>query len=350
MTAKLVVAVIFVCLGVLVAGGCLTQPSQQDRAIHEIFMSTGDMTQQIQTNNIDAFVAWEPIPSQVALDGTGTILAYSGAIWPDNPCCIIAVSQNALAKLDNNTVLGMVWAHVKATQFINDPKNYNETIQYLMNDTGVDYNTARESLNHTKYFDMPSTKAVREVYGGLANASYLSANVGALGNSSMNQFLDTFVLSDYVNTVHAKLAADPNWKPPAVNATVQLGLLQTDSHKLAAVIALDKGFYSSLGLNVVVKHYANGVALVEGFKTGDIDMGYLGLAPALLKAINDDVKINVIAGVNNEGSAVVVKPSGGITQLAELAGKHVATPGAGTVQDLLLRMLAEENHIKIVTK
>jgi NitT/TauT family transport system substrate-binding protein len=219
-----------------------------------------------------------------------------------------------------------------------------------MNDTGVDYNTARESLNHTKYVDMPSTKAVREVYGGLANASYVSANVGALGNSSMNQFLDTFVLSDYVNTVHAKLAADPNWKPPAVNATVQLGLLQTDSHKLAAVIALDKGFYSSLGLNVVVKHYANGVALVEGFKTGEIDMGYLGLAPALLKAINDDVKINVIAGVNNEGSAVVVKPSEGITQLAELAGKHVATPGAGTVQDLLLRMLAEENHLKIVTK
>lgn len=308
------------------------------------------MVQQIQTSNIDGFVAWEPIPSQVALAGTGTILAYSGAIWPDHPCCVIAVSQSALAKLDNNTVLGMVWAHVKATQFINDPRNYNQTIQYLMSETGVDYNTARESFNHTKYIDVPSANAVREVYGELANASYLSANVAALGNSSMNQFLDAFVLSDYKNTVHANLAVDPNWRPPAANATVRLGLLGGDSHKLAATIALKNGYYSSLGLNVVVKNYANGIALVEGFKSGEIDMGYCGLAPALLKAINDDVGIHVIEGVNNEGSAVVVKPSEGITRLADLGGKNVATPGAGTMQDLLLRRLAEENNFAITIK
>ena len=57
-------------------------------------MRSGDMVQQIKTSNIDAFVAWEPIASQVALAGTGTVLTYSSAIWPDHPWCVMVASQD----------------------------------------------------------------------------------------------------------------------------------------------------------------------------------------------------------------------------------------------------------------
>jgi NitT/TauT family transport system substrate-binding protein len=312
-------------------------------------MRSGDMVQQIKTSNIDAFVAWEPIASQVALAGTGTVLTYSSAIWPDHPCCVMVASQDALRKLDKNALLGMVWAHVIATRFINDPENANQTIQYLMNDTGVNRDTAQESLNHTRYIDVPSTNAVREVYGDLENASYPVPSASSLGGVSIDRFLDDFVVNEYSDVVHANLAFDPNWKPPASNITVRLGLLSGDGHHLAETIALKKGYYNSVGLRVETKQYANGIALVEAFKSREIDVGCCGLPPALLKAINDDVKIRVIEGVNNEGSAVVVKP-GTITQLAELNGKTVATPGAGTVQDLLLRRLAQEFNLTVTVK
>jgi NitT/TauT family transport system substrate-binding protein len=345
-----VAIVVSLCLGTLASAGCLTRSSQQTGTIYEVWMRSGDMVQQIQTSNIDAFIAWEPIPSRVALTGAGTILAYSSAIWPDHPCCVMVASQDTLQRLDKNALLGLVWAHVIATRYINDPQNSNQTIQYLMNDTGVNRDTARESFNHTKYIDIPSTKAVREVYGDLVNASYPLPSASSLGGLSIEQFLDDFVVNEYADVVHANLALDPNWRPPASNATVRLGLLSGDGHHLAETIALKKGYYENLGLRVVIKQYANGIALVEAFKSREIDVGCCGLPPALLKAINDDVKIRVIEGVNNEGSAVVVRPSTGIKELAELNGKTVATPGAGTLQNLLLRRLAQEFNLTITVK
>ena len=260
------------------------------------------------------------------LGGPGTILAYSSAIWPDHPCCVMVASQDALQRLDKNALLGLVWAHVMATRYLDDCPNSNQTIQYLMDETGVNRDTAGDSINHTKYIDMPSTEAVREVYGELANASYPLPSTSSFGSLSIEQFFDDFVVNEYADVVHANLALDPKWRPPASNATVRLGLLSGDGHHLAETIALKKGYYENLGLRVVIKQYANGIALVEGFKSREIDVGCCGLPPALLKAINDDVKIRVIEGVNNEGSAVVVRPSTGIKQLAELNGKTVATP------------------------
>jgi NitT/TauT family transport system substrate-binding protein len=220
-----------------------------------------------------------------------------------------------------------------------------------MNDTGVNRDAARESLNNTKYVDVPpSANALREVYGDLVNASYPLPSASSLGRLSVDQFLDNFVVNDYADGVHANLALDPNWRPPTSNVTVRLGLLSGDGHHLAETIAIKKGYFESLGLHVVVKLYANGIALVEGFKSREIDVGCCGLPPALLKAINDDVKIQVIEGVNDEGSALVVRPNTGITKLAELNGKTVATPGAGTVQDLLLRRLAQELNLTITVK
>ena len=39
----------------------------------------------------------------------------------------------------------------------------------------------------------------------------------------------------------------------------------------------------------------------------EIDVGYLGGSPATLKRVNDNIKIKIIAGANNEGSAIVVR-------------------------------------------
>ncbi len=79
-------------------------------------------------------------------------------------------------------------------------------------------------------------------------------------------------------------------------------------------------------------------------------MGYCGIVPVLLKAVNDDVRTAVVAAANDEGSALITKPQDGINTLSDLDGKRVAIPGAGTMQDLLLQKLAAQQQLRVTIK
>ena len=65
---------------------------------------------------------------------------------------------------------------------------------------------------------------------------------------------------------------------------------------------------------------------MDGFQAGQIDMGYLGAAPALVKSIAQSINITVLAAANKEGSAINVLKSeydaGHVTSIADLAGKE----------------------------
>ncbi|MDD1721065.1 MAG: ABC transporter substrate-binding protein, partial [Euryarchaeota archaeon] len=86
---------------------------------------------------------------------------------------------------------------------------------------------------------------------------------------------------------------------------------------------------------------------VEGFESGDIDMGYCGIAPVLLKGINDGIRTTIIAAANDEGSALIVSPDGDVHTLSDLGGKRIAAPGEGTMQDLLLRKVAAQQDFSV---
>jgi len=343
----IIVLLVAALVGSSLAAGCLMHSSKDNGVIYETWMRAGDMQQQITTSNIDGFIAWEPITSKTSLSGTGTALAYSHTIWPNHPCCVIVISDAGLEKLDRNAVLGMVWAHIKATRFINNPQNINQTVHLIATTSSCNDTVARESLKHITYTSTPSVQAAREVYDVLENASYLKTNVTALGYTSVDQFLNHFVQLDYVNEVEHHLSENPNWAPPPSNTTITLGILSGDSHKLAFQMAENKGYYASLGLHIVTKQYNSGIDLVEGFKSGEIEMGYCGIAPALLRSVNDGIPMTVIAAVNDEGSALIVNTKAGIDSLSDLGGKTIATPSAGSLQDVLLRELAAQQHLRI---
>ncbi len=71
--------------------------------------------------------------------------------------------------------------------------------------------------------------------------------------------------------------------------------------------------------------YSNGVEMMDGFATGEVDYGYLGIAPAILKSVNAGVDIKVLAAVNLEGSALIGKHE--ISNLSMLEGSTIAIPG-----------------------
>ncbi|KUJ93450.1 MAG: Nitrate ABC transporter, ATP-binding protein, putative [Archaeoglobus fulgidus] len=314
----------------------------EDKKVKVVTMSPRDMVEQLKLGEIDAFVAWEPFVSEAVVKGYGKIIATSADIWPNHPCCVVATAE----KDDRAVVTAIVWAHVKATRFINDPENREKVLQYAMEFTGKSKEVVEEALTRIKFIEYPDEGEFVKYYENLKKGGYLKKDVGELGYKSEDEFLRDFLYRDVYDYVVSKLAENESWIPEKVNRSVRMGYLTADLHQLAFYVAMKEGYYDQVGLKVEAKEFANGVVEMEGFKNGEIDAGYLGGAPATLKRVNDDVRISIIAGANSEGSAIVARSA---SSIEELAGKKVAIPGFGTVQDFLLRMAAEKAGLEITT-
>jgi len=138
------------------------------------------------------------------------------------------------------------------------------------------------------------------------------------------------------------------WSPPPT-PDVRIGYLSKDLHQLALRVAIVNGLFEREGINVDLVEYGNGALEMDGFLAGQIDMGYLGAAPAMLKRINQDILVTLLASVNLEGSAIMVLKSeydaGHVTSVADLAGKGVYQPGPSTVQNFLLRLALNQSGL-----
>ncbi|MGZ4863322.1 MAG: ABC transporter substrate-binding protein [Halobacteriota archaeon] len=348
---QLLILVVLCLVAAVLAAGCTSQTTSNQTAsvngvVYETAVNVADMSSQLEAGKIGAFVAWEPLVSQAHLNGS-VILAYSEAIWPEHVGDVITITNSSLQKLDRNALLSLIWAHVKGTDFINDPNNYDTIVQYIVNDSGVSLQAADESLKNVQYIDSNNPSSINNCYNELKNASYLNKSVADLGYVNESQFFNSFVIQDYSKEVKDNLTRDPNWQPPVANATINVGFLNADSTRLASIVAQKQGYYNASGLTVNFKEYPNGVAMMNHFKTGALDAGYVGAVPTIEARVNDNVKLQIISEVNHGGSAIVVKPSGGILSIADLKGNVVGIPAVGTLQDIVLRKAAQQNNLSV---
>lgn len=127
--------------------------------------------------------------------------------------------------------------------------------------------------------------------------------------------------------------------------TIRIGYLQGDLHQLAFFVAVDKGFFAEEGIDFDRFVYENGMREMESFAASEINVGYLGTAPATLRRIAANVNVTIVAGVNAEGSAIVARYGSAISDVSDLDGRIVAIPGFGTVQDVLLRLALEQSGL-----
>mgnify|MGYP001816721437 CR=1 FL=1 len=127
-------------------------------------------------------------------------------------------------------------------------------------------------------------------------------------------------------------------------ATIRLGYLQNDLHHLPAFVALEQGFYENEGLHVSIGGvFRAGPEEMSAFAAGELDAGYVGLAPAATAALNGIADITILAQVNTEGSGLVCR--GTITSIKQLPGTTVAIPGHATMQDCLIQKGLQDNGI-----
>ncbi|MCP8310845.1 MAG: ABC transporter substrate-binding protein [Candidatus Methylarchaceae archaeon HK01M] len=123
---------------------------------------------------------------------------------------------------------------------------------------------------------------------------------------------------------------------------VRIGYLVGDIHQIEFYTAYAQGWYEEEGIAPIKKEYLYGMPEMMDFAAGELDAGYVGCVPALIMA-SKGAEIVILSSSNEEGSAIVAKPE--INSIEELDGKIVGHPGLGSIQSVMIKMVAEEFNV-----
>ena len=127
--------------------------------------------------------------------------------------------------------------------------------------------------------------------------------------------------------------------------TVKIGYLPSD-HDAALFVADAQGLYKNKGINTELVQFNNGGDLMTAMANGDVDVGYVGIAP-VLSSVSSGVPVKVISAAQIEGSGLIVTKDSNIATAKDLAGKTVATPGEASIQHVLLSAYLKTNGMSL---
>lgn len=124
---------------------------------------------------------------------------------------------------------------------------------------------------------------------------------------------------------------------------------QPSTHQMAEITAMEKGWWQQdlapLGVqNVSDKVFPTGAPEMQAMLAGDIDVAYVGAAP-VLSAVSTGLDAKIVAGVNTQGSDLVVRNDLDYKGPQSLRGLTIGTFQAGTIQDTILRNWLQQNNI-----
>jgi NitT/TauT family transport system substrate-binding protein len=132
---------------------------------------------------------------------------------------------------------------------------------------------------------------------------------------------------------------------PGTASTLRLGYFPNVTHA-TPVVGVAKDFFGKrLGSTKLETQTFNaGPAEIEALLGGDLDAGFIGPNPAInAYAKTKGAGIRIIAGATSGGASLVVQP--GISSVADLRGKRIASPQLGNTQDVALRAWLKENGL-----
>ena len=124
---------------------------------------------------------------------------------------------------------------------------------------------------------------------------------------------------------------------------------QPSTHQMAAITALEKGWFKEdlapLGVvNVSDKVFPSGPPEMQAMMAGELDIAYVGAAP-VLTALATGLDAKIVAGVNTQGSDLVVRSDLDYKGPQNLKGLTIGTFPAGSIQDTVLRNWLLKNNL-----
>jgi len=326
-----------------------------------------DMVQQILSGDLYGAVAWEPYPSDAIVQGQGDIkrLMTSCEIWEHHPCCILAYSQNwydGLGATRSDEVLRrVVLADLRVNSWIvrtlpADAPEHDQLVQHAVDFTNRSEEVVELALADILFETELDRDGILSYVSDLLRYEYINTDKwDQSGHTSADDYVDFLIKDDYLAWAEQNIDTPSAQIALSETESVNFGYLIEDLHQLAFYVGYTDGYFSDLGIDVQVAEGApfqnGGFEMINGFKPGNVDVGYLGIAPASIHPINSndfstgDTTIHFVAGVNYCGTSIIVQDS--INDITDLAGKSVGYPGMGTVQHFLFTRAAEQNNMTI---
>ncbi|MFA6373728.1 MAG: ABC transporter substrate-binding protein [Methanothrix sp.] len=128
---------------------------------------------------------------------------------------------------------------------------------------------------------------------------------------------------------------------------MRIGYLTTLYH--TSFILRASGRLDDLGIKAEWRLFANGPAMMEAFGRKELDLGYVGLPPAMI-GIDRGLKIKCIAGGHVEGTVLIggrgYEPKETAEEaLSQFRGLTIGTPKRGSIHDVILRKLIRDLHL-----
>ncbi|MFW9867091.1 MAG: ABC transporter substrate-binding protein [Candidatus Thorarchaeota archaeon] len=134
---------------------------------------------------------------------------------------------------------------------------------------------------------------------------------------------------------------------------LNIGHLSTAYHTNWILMGSDD-LEKDLGAKINWHLFGTGPLMVEAFKNGELDFGYMGLPPALV-GIDNKVPIKCVAGGHVEGTIFIGKSKHkSISQLkgdmfetlAQFRGYAIGTPSVGSIHDAILNYYLEKHNLQ----
>jgi len=363
---KNLMKILFVVIIAIFVAGCLENKKTPEVSmpINLVKMSGQEMIQRLGTGEIAGFIMWEPYPAIAVTKEDGKYLVLSGKIWKDHPCCVVAYDDDWYKKTNNSDEIlkRMALSQLKSVEYINNAKqsdspDHDQLINYTMQfGQMTDPVAANLSLADVEFVYNTNVAGTTTFIQRIQDFGIFDPNKWNLsGYKNASDYANSLVTNNYVDwAVNNK---DENVSKIALKEPVNIryAYLVNDIHELPFYIGWQKGYYRDLGINIVIAEgapFQNGAfEMQQGFKANTVDVGSLGIPPVIIHRINsndfsnDDTRVGVIAGMNNEGSVIVV--ANNITSLKDLQGKTVGFPGPGTIQHVLFLMEADKEGLKV---
>lgn len=325
----ILIMTVFISIGTAIA---------QDKSVELVTMSPAQMVSSISSGSIDGFIAWEPFCADAAMSGLCGYYFNSSEVWPEHPCCVLTASSK-----DLNVRKAMIWVHLKSLEFMENPDNRGKVIEYAMEFTGKPREVAEEALKNIHFIDYPRVDGLRKYLDELNDKGFFPQK---LTDEQKEGFWKHFLDKSFFDEQKSRFRSQGIEQ--RADANMRIGYLTADLHQLEYYVAYKEGYFSRVFESCEFIPFKNGPAVMNAYKAGMLDAAYLGAAPAILKSVNEGIDIVLLAGVNNNGSALMANKD--VLKSRSLEGAVLATPGFGTVQDLILRMYASENGIEVKLK
>jgi NitT/TauT family transport system substrate-binding protein len=143
---------------------------------------------------------------------------------------------------------------------------------------------------------------------------------------------------------------DENATTTETTAITELNIgYQPSTHQIAYMTAYEKGWWQEdlapYGITKINEYqFPTGAPEMQAMMAGDLDVAYVGAAPAIT-ALSQGLDAKIVTPVQINGSSLVLRPEYEYESPEDLKGLKIATFPPGTIQDTLLRNWLNENGL-----